>query len=189
MCTGEDGWDQWCTLICLLCSACPQICFRQPLNNATQPVLQSNISVTTYCLPAALAMRPMYVHNTFQLTKATIQNAYSLLCMLCMLCCCCSTRALCVYRSQWLRQSSQLVRLCSAVLQRPSVENQQTAPSASSMGSCTTHLRASSVRVSPSKSESTQAHQLLQTASARLLMVLTDDKLWKCFQPGTLKHH
>ncbi|KAL3160392.1 hypothetical protein ABBQ32_010717 [Trebouxia sp. C0010 RCD-2024] len=35
-----------------------------------------------------------------------------------------------------------------------------------------------------SRPDSAQAHQLLQTASARLLMVLTDDKMWKCFEPG-----
>ena len=40
------------------------------------------------------------------------------------------------------------------------------------------------VKGSPSQSSNGQAHQLLQTAAARLLMVLTDSSLWKCFQPG-----
>ena len=55
----------------------------------------------------------------------------------------------------------------------------------SGVDSPTSPSKSSAGMVSGSKPDSAQAQQLLQTASARLLMVLTDDKLWKCFEPGT----
>lgn len=126
----------------------------------------------------------------------------------------------CCCRSQWLRQSCKLIKLCSAILQIPPTATLKETPgsgpghitspamsspakehnptsetlqaeklghTASDVDSLTSTSGSSAGQVTGSKPDSAQAHQLLQTASARLLMVLTDDKLWKCFEPGTLE--
>ncbi len=83
-------------------------------------------------------------------------------------------------RSQWHRQSCKLFVLCCSVLRNHPAGSPTTA---ASHGNC---RKATSppAKGNPSQSSSGQAHQLLQTAAARLLMVLTDNSLWKCFQPG-----
>ncbi|KAL0028291.1 hypothetical protein WJX79_007793 [Trebouxia sp. C0005] len=86
------------------------------------------------------------------------------------------------YRSQWHRQSCKLVVLCCSVLRNPPAGSPTTAASHVNDGKATSPP----AKGSPSQSSSGQAHQLLQTAAARLLMVLTDSSLWKCFQPGDL---
>lgn len=85
-------------------------------------------------------------------------------------------------RAQWLRQSHKLVTLCCAVSRIPPIGSHKAAALPLNVGKAD-----SSHRENAGQSSSGQAHQLLQTASARLLMVLMDSSLWKCFQPGMKK--
>ena len=82
-------------------------------------------------------------------------------------------------RARWLRQSYKLVTLCCAVLRMAQIGSHKAAALPFNGRKADSPHRASA-----GQSSSGQAHQLLQTASARLLMVLTDSSLWKCFQPG-----
>ncbi|DBB07131.1 TPA: hypothetical protein ACH3X1_011703 [Trebouxia sp. C0004] len=84
------------------------------------------------------------------------------------------------YRLQWHRQSCKLVALCCSVLRSYPPGSPTTAASHANGGKG----KSPPAKGSPSQSCYGQAHQLLQTAAARLLMVLTDSSLWKCFQPG-----
>ena len=79
---------------------------------------------------------------------------------------------MCGHRWRWQRQSCRLLLLCCAVLRLP----------IGNSGDTSALQPSSPWAASPS---SRQAQLLLQTAAARMLMVLTDASLWKSFEQGS----